>query len=185
MLPCRVPHRVLSAPFPLQTLDLQARVDALTGQHAMSARGASAPQAEGVEGEVPSAPSPWEWDDTLEVQVTAEGVWNAIAFWFDAELSGGSSGGAGAAAEVPGDGAVVVSSYAQGRAGVAGCSSWEQAVQYVDAASVAKVRVFASSLRVRELLLLRAWCAYVWQMIPVCMCAECCPASPRASQGSG
>lgn len=157
-----MPHRALSAPFPLRTLDLQARVDALTGQPVPTAALGALHKGQG--GEAGSDPvagaagtaSCWEWDKTVDVQVTAAGTWNAVAFWFDAELGpGGSAGGegeSGMGASTGGGGGsggvVVLSSYAQGRAGVAGAPSWEQALQYVDPVNVSQVRACACTARI-------------------------------------
>ncbi|GAB4824134.1 hypothetical protein N2152v2_011180 [Parachlorella kessleri] len=186
----RVPHRVLSAPFALHTLDLQARVDALTNSSASTST-CDAPKPEGgrdsgsgdSKGGSDSgsggsskrqAEATWEWDQILEVPVTREGTFNAVAFWFDAQLlpkqqaaaepggsgsaessnetsswaNGGSTWGGGGSGGSSGGEAVVVSSFGQGRAGGVAASSWEQAVQYVDSVAVSKGATL--SLRVRQ-----------------------------------
>ena len=133
---------------------LQARVDALTGAAPAAAKAAATDCGEAAEdSEGREQQQSWEWDETLEVEVTAAGTWNAVAFWFDAELSpaapGAGSGSGSSQQEDSSSGStsggvdppsriLVVSNYAQGRAGVAAARSWDQAVQYVDASQVAK-----------------------------------------------
>lgn len=61
----RVPFKRLSGAFTAITLDIQKRVDSLSG--------------------LPNADLPpvrWESDETLRVPVTDEGRWNAVVCWF-------------------------------------------------------------------------------------------------------
>lgn len=61
----RVPHKCLSDAFTAIDLDLQQRVDSMSG--------------------FPEAQYPavlWESDGTLKVPVTCSGRWNAVVFWF-------------------------------------------------------------------------------------------------------
>lgn len=151
----RMPHRRLSAPFPVHCLELQARLDAALARQAGQAGSGSAPEPEdGSEDEAdagggggsssPAGTEPaWELDTQLEVPVTADGQWNAVAFWFDVHAGHGSgavvtSWGAGSAAAA-----------ADGEASrPAAAHSWDQAVQYVDSLAVAAGG--AVRLRVRQ-----------------------------------
>ena len=61
----RVPHKKLSGSFTAIDIDLQQRVDSLSG--------------------FPEAHLPdilWESDNTLKVLATSTGRWNAVVFWF-------------------------------------------------------------------------------------------------------
>ena len=119
----RIPHRALSAPFAVQRLDLQARLDAAQGRQA---DGPAAAEERG-------SSSPWELDASLTVPVTADGHWNAVAFWFAAETAPGA----------------LVASYSVAPAPAARvAASWAQAVQYIDGLPV---RLGAQvELRVRQ-----------------------------------
>ena len=140
-LACRVPHRQLSAPFAVCSLDLQARVAAAQAAAAAAAGGSASQSGDQQQqqqqqeeqpeqhGEGPSSPA-WELEVELEVPVTAGGNWNAVAFWFDLHM--GEDGAAGPA---------VLTSYGPGSpAADAVGESWGQAVQYVDGTAVAAVR---------------------------------------------
>lgn len=149
----RMPHRRLSAPFAVHSLDLQARVDAALASQASDSAGSSsrkpaadASDSEEGDGSAASAPSAagseaaWELDTCLDVPVTADGQWNAVAFWFEVQAG-------------PGSNAVVTS---WGDAGVeddrgiasTAASSWDQAVQYLDTQAVN--RGASVKLRVRQ-----------------------------------
>lgn len=155
----RLPYRLLSAPFAVHTLDLQARLEARQRQGQPKAAGisAGADQSSGSTGsageDTPAAKSgDWEFDDTLEVELTAGGRWNAIAFWFDLHSGAGGSGAVISSWRPP------VSAHAPGgdssEVGLAAdetrpewqqaAASWDPAVQYVDSQTVTrggKVRV--------------------------------------------
>ena len=135
----RLPYRRLSACFPVHMLDLQSRLDARLregqGNSGSSSDGHGA-GGKSSPGHGDAAATAWELDSTLEVSVTADGQWNAIAFWFDLHT------------HAQGDGAVISSwtdagdkgqghNCAAGAAGVAAlptqlATSWDPAVQYVD-----------------------------------------------------
>ena len=69
---CRVPHKRLSSAFTAIDLDLQRRVDSLSGGGL-------------EEGALPEIL--WESDRTLKVPATCSGHWNAIVFWFKVSQS--------------------------------------------------------------------------------------------------
>ena len=123
-----VPHRVLSAPFSVAAIDLQARADALT-----TAGRRGAPPAPS-----PLGPGEWEEDFEVEVEVTAPGGWNCVAFWFELDLGGGVTVASWAGP----------SAAAAGAGGAAVAASWGQAVQYIDEIQVEKGR--PQKLRVRR-----------------------------------
>lgn len=155
----RMPHRRLSAPFAVHSLDLQSRLAARQGKlSSPSAGGSDGPGGDSTSGSKDGRQdSParreavWELDASLEVQVTADGQWNAIAFWFEVQADAGgsavvSSWGAGSSHEVDSSddgssGAATPSTPAAGR-------SWDQAVQYVDGQTV--TRGSSLKLRVRQ-----------------------------------
>ena len=110
----RIPHRRLSEPFDVLTLDLQARVDAVAASRAASpgdhgsvercnsdARdrvphwsAASGPAASRQRcgssiGDSPAASPQWEHDAAVEVAVIADGLCNAVLVWYQAEFGGG------------------------------------------------------------------------------------------------
>ena len=118
-------HRRLSAPFLVRTLDLQTRVAA--AQRKVPADEATASAAASQHG--------WELDIHLAVPVTADGKWNAVAFWFGV-CTGASTG--------------VNSFAAPSSAGVDWpvASSWQQAVQFMDDTPVTKGSIV--DLRVRQ-----------------------------------
>mmetsp|Transcript_10017 Transcript_10017/g.37155 ORF Transcript_10017/g.37155 Transcript_10017/m.37155 type:complete len:1193 (+) Transcript_10017:197-3775(+) len=91
--PDREPHVVVSSRFEVFDLDLQARVRG----KAVEAREREAKgdfqkkeTEEGTEnsGSKNSA-SPWDSDATLKIPITADGVWNAVVFWFECDMGGG------------------------------------------------------------------------------------------------
>lgn len=126
-------HRVLSAPFPVHLLDLQGRVDSITGQQG-GATAQGRPNSEDSKERSCGASGIWEHDTVLDVPVTAGGHWNAVAFWFEARI----------------DSTTMVSSYCHGSppGSLPAASSWEQAVQYLDGTSVAPGSTV--QLRVRQ-----------------------------------
>lgn len=83
-------------------LNLQQRVDAIAGAAARHQSARPVLQ--------------WESDAVMDVAVTTGGTWNAVAFWFEVQMHGTSC----------------VSSWEGGRPGLPVCSSWGQAVQYLD-----------------------------------------------------
>ncbi|DBA90775.1 TPA: hypothetical protein ACH3X1_003982 [Trebouxia sp. C0004] len=105
----RVPHKRLSSPFPVLALDLQQRVDAIAGAGLTNTS-------------LPKTDFMWESDTQLRIHATSDGLWNGVAFWFEVQTHGTS----------------VVSSWAGGRPGLPICSSWGQAVQYLDYKRVRK-----------------------------------------------
>jgi hypothetical protein len=144
----RMPHRRLSAPFPLHTLDLQARLASCQRQcQDQDSSGSSSSSSADTHGDRAAATAVWEYDATLEVPVTASGRWNAVAFWFQVH-----SGAAGANAVVGswGGGDLSRSSADQppedtlAARGVMEVSaeaplvaaSWDPAVQYIDSQEV-------------------------------------------------
>lgn len=177
----RLPHRRLSAPFPVRCLDLQARLDAALARRAAKlgtagadasagAGSASVPASaagseDGAEhdgdggddgtsgsGGAAAAEPDWELDSELEVPVTADGQWNAVAFWFELHAGHGSGavvtswgdgrGADGAAAAAAGadegdEAAGGGTDAAASEQPAAAASSWDQAVQYVDSQAVA------------------------------------------------
>lgn len=64
-----MPHRQLSAPVEVLSLDLQRRVDSVVGLL-----------------DAETAPG-WEHDETLQIPIADDGVWNGVAFWFEASSS--------------------------------------------------------------------------------------------------
>ncbi|CAL8464828.1 g4363 [Coccomyxa elongata] len=71
---CRVPHKKLSGTFTAIDIDVQQRVDSLSG--------------------FPEAHLPeilWESDNTLKVLATCTGRWNAVVFWFTLNTHGDNS----------------------------------------------------------------------------------------------
>lgn len=164
----RMPHRRLSAPFPVRCLDLQARVDAVLARQAAASHssggaattGDSQDEASQEPNSPPSSASgssgggeedaAWEHDAWLEVPVTAGGHWNAVAFWFDVHAGGGAvvtSWGEGRGSGAPSgyDGEAVTSGAAGQDEAPAEGSSWGQAVQYLDGQAVRA----GSSVRLR------------------------------------
>ena len=155
----RMPHRRLSAPFPVHSLDLQARLAAKQGKLNSPSPGSSdgrggdssSGSKDGAQDSPARGEAVWELDASLEVQVTADGQWNAIAFWFEVQADAGgsavvSSWGAGSSREASNSGedssgAAPPSRPAAGR-------SWDQAVQYVDGQAVSRGSLL--KLRVRQ-----------------------------------
>lgn len=107
---CRVPHRRLSEPFDVLTLDLQARVDALTARgsqvsHSTShtaEHSTSGPRGKGSSGSsihssavaklgagTAVLEAAWETDDTLFIPAIADGICNAVVFWNEADMGAG------------------------------------------------------------------------------------------------
>eukprot|EP00887_Chlorella_sp_A99_P004798 scaffold4.g4798.t1 len=129
----RLRHRVLSPPFAVHRLDLQARAAAAAAAAVRRRGGEEQGEQEGEEGPGDNGASgAWEHDAVLEIPITAAGCWNAVAFWFEASL----------------DSSTVLTSYAGGRAlpgwscGGAGAQpiaadSWGQALQFLDGVEVA------------------------------------------------
>lgn len=175
-----LPHRALSKPFVAHTIDLQARVTAV--QKAAStatemANGATPPiegaptgqqaseKAQGGEGG-----SCWEADLELEVDIVADGRWNAVAFWFELDLGVASAqklgtGTVAAAADTHDLATSQISNHTLAsyvwpgaeRGGTATATasaaptvgkSWGQAVQYLDGTAVKAGTAVA--LRVRQ-----------------------------------
>lgn len=155
----RLPYRLMSAPFAVHTLDLQARVEARQSQGQPKAAGSSAGANQSssstgsAEEDNPAAKSDdWEFDDTLEVELTAGGRWNAIAFWFDLHSGAGGSGAVisnwrpPVSAHVPGGDSSELGLAADEARPESQqvAASWDPAVQYVDSQAVtrgSKVRV--------------------------------------------
>ena len=71
-MPCSFPYKRLSHPFPVLGLDLQQRVDAIAATAACSSSSAAA-----------LPPLQWETDQRMSIAVDRDGVWNAVAFWFE------------------------------------------------------------------------------------------------------
>ncbi|KAK9803026.1 hypothetical protein WJX72_005333 [[Myrmecia] bisecta] len=120
----KMPHRRLSALFAVACLDLQARVDSLSG------------------GGAPALPHiTWEADEQLEVAVTADGIWNGVAFWFEMStydhLQFTTWAGA---ASMPGT--------PSAPSALPLAPSWQQALQYIDGVKVQQGSV--ASVRVRQ-----------------------------------
>ncbi len=66
----RVPFKRLSSPYEVLKLDLQQRVDARAGAAAS--------------GSLSSLPELlWESDTQMKVDITSDGYWNGVAFWFE------------------------------------------------------------------------------------------------------
>lgn len=159
----RMPHRRLSAAFPLHTLDLQARLDAALARQRQAAEpsdGSSSQSGDENEDGLPegggssAGQAAWEHDAILEVPVTADGQWNAVAVWFEACAGPGGDARVSSWGDAP---AVGASSSAEG-AGKASeaeaaspapaASSWDQAVHYVDCQAVSAGSTV--QLRVRQ-----------------------------------
>ena len=110
----RVPHRRLSEPFDVLTLDLQSRLDAAAAVNAAlsaetctekqndvdfvtsgSPSGQNGTGAAGRQHRRPSAGassaggSAWEHEALVGVAATADGLCNAVLVWFEADLGGG------------------------------------------------------------------------------------------------
>ena len=137
----RLPQRRLSAPFHVHTLDLQSRLDARMETVSTFAGGSG-------------GSSTWEFDQTLEIQASADGQWNAIAFWFELCTGTGDAVLSTAGASCGCDGG-----QARGTSGPSAAveavplvpqlaTSWTPAVQYVDCQSVSRGSIV--SLRVRQ-----------------------------------
>jgi predicted RNA methylase len=147
----RTPHRAVSAPFRARRLDLQARVAAVQAAWARRRQGGDAEDDDagavgGSNGEL------WEYDEEVEVPITAAGRWNAVAFWFDLQMAAPGNDADGAD-EARAWGAADVTSYA-GAVAPDGApppesSSWGQAVQYMDGVDVAPGGA-AQRVRVRQ-----------------------------------
>ena len=91
--PDREPHVVVSSRFEVFDLDLQARVRGkVVEAREREAKGdfQKKETEEGTEnsGSKNSA-SPWDSDATLKIPITADGVWNAVVFWFECDMGGG------------------------------------------------------------------------------------------------
>ncbi|KFM25022.1 Protein arginine N-methyltransferase 7 [Auxenochlorella protothecoides] len=71
-----LPHRQLSAPFLVDTLDLQARARAAAAAHRCPPQPPAANRS-----------AAWELDVELSVPTTGDGRLTAVAFWWDAELA--------------------------------------------------------------------------------------------------
>jgi predicted RNA methylase len=91
------PHRVLSAPFEVTDLNLTQRLRAAATKAAEEAEekggsensGNNKSSSSGGGGGSGGGAADWEQDVTLTIPATAEGAWNAIAFWFEADMGGG------------------------------------------------------------------------------------------------
>ena len=158
----RMPHRRLSAPFEVHSLDLQARLDDAQGRPSSPSHGSgggggcdgSSNSNSSMDGEQDRAArmeAVWELDASMEVPVTADGQWNAIAFWFEVQADAGgsaivSSWCAGSSGEAS-HGRDYSSSGAPPSGPAAG-RSWDQAVQYVDSQAVSRGSML--KLRVRQ-----------------------------------
>ena len=142
----RLPYRRLSAPFAVHSLDLQARLDARLAGHS-GARSCSNSSGDCEAGgdeckhgsSAEEGATVWDSDVSLEVLVTAEGQWNAVAFWFETHMDATS----GSALTSWGEGRSEDSSSSGSSSGcneapppAAAARSWEPAVQYLDSRSV-------------------------------------------------
>jgi hypothetical protein len=84
---------VVSSRFEVFDLDLQARARGkVVEAREREAKGdfQKKETEEGTEnsGSKNSA-SPWDSDATLKIPITADGVWNAVVFWFECDMGGG------------------------------------------------------------------------------------------------
>ena len=92
----RDPHEVRSEPFDADEVDLQTRLRDGLMKSTAGMKGARQSDDESRRGDDESrsgdASAAWERDAVVRVTATSTGPWNAVAFWFEAELF--SSGGA-------------------------------------------------------------------------------------------
>ena len=92
----RDPHEVRSEPFDADEVDLQTRLRDGLLKSTAGMKGARQSDDESRSGDDESrsgdASAAWERDAVVRVTATSTGPWNAVAFWFEAELF--SSGGA-------------------------------------------------------------------------------------------
>lgn len=159
----RMPHRRLSAPFQVHSLDLQARLDAKQGKLSSPSHGSgsgsggdhggssSSCSTDSEQDSAARIEAVWELDASLEVPVTADGQWNAIAFWFEVQADAGGSALVSSWCEGSSDEASHGrddSSSGAPPSGPAAGRSWDQAVQYVDSQAVSRGSLL--KLRVRQ-----------------------------------
>ena len=93
--PTREPHVVLSDAFEVLDIDLEARLRANFDARQVSEDGEDAPKRGGGAGGAAS----WDEDFTLSVPITKDGAFNAVVFWFEADM--GHSGDVLRSAEPP------------------------------------------------------------------------------------
>lgn len=127
-----LPHRTLSKPFLAHTLDLQARVDRVQRRAQVGGEGLR------EDGRDAESDGTWEADFEIEVEATATGKWNAVAFWFEMDLLSPHE------ADDKTSSSIVLASYSLPGARVDLGSdstiigaSWGQAVQYIDSNNIA------------------------------------------------
>ena len=130
------PHDVLSDHFEVADIDLTARLRAAARRgDAKEGKDAKATNGDGDDAgrEKFGGAVAFESDARIEVKPVADGVWNAVAFWFELDMGGGRWLRS-ATPPVGGDG----SGDESGDRFVSDAQSWGVAVQYLDELPVGK-----------------------------------------------
>ena len=154
--PKREPHVTLSDAFEVFDLDLQARAQAKAREARDDANERRRARSDATNGDG-GARASWDEDRRLSVSVSRDGAWNAVVFWFEADM--GHSGDVLRSAEPPpGAGGTGVRASHEARPEPARrppssrnlfkAASWSLAAQYLDEVFVRRGETV--SLRVRR-----------------------------------
>ena len=121
-------YATLSDPFIVVDLDLASRINKVQGRAHAGGNDQETGKTVGDQVE-----QPWEFEDTLCIQATASGQWNAVIFWFELSSSHCSSGAAlsSRSGEDQPTTTSTGSSPTPYNTLTLSSSSWGQAVQYV------------------------------------------------------
>ena len=138
--PRREPHVVLSDAFEVFELDLQARLRAKTAEHSANANGdnGDAKSRKGGDSDAHSdahskkhaenGAASWDEDFHVSVPVVKDGAWNAVVFWFEADM--GHSGDVLRSAEPPPP--ISQDRFHKSSRNAFTATSWGLAAQYLD-----------------------------------------------------
>ena len=144
----RLPHKPLSATFLAHTLDLQGRVDAAQQQWKLLESVNDEKSESKNEGEKKKAAADWEADFELDIEIIADGKWNAVAFWFELDMYGSEKEDA---LHISSGGLTISPSPVSSSSGeelLPVGRSWGQALQYLDPRILRKGSTI--QLRVRQ-----------------------------------
>ena len=143
--PRREPHVLLSDAFEVFELDLQARLRAKTAEHSAKSRtdGDSDARSDSKK-RVENGAASWDEDFRVSVPVVKDGAWNAVVFWFEADM--GHSGDVLRSAEPPPP--ISRDRFHESSRNAFTATSWGLAAQYLDEVFVRRGET--APLRVRR-----------------------------------